>query len=403
MTEVLERAQPSPAIAGRREFGSVRLRGRIWWVRYRVNGKCYEESSGSADRRKAEKLLARREAELGLGQFQAPDVKRTTIADLAQMLRDDYRVNGRRSLRRAENSISHLLDYFGQARAVTITSDRIAAYIRERQEAEVAPATIRNELAALKRMFTLGVRAGKVTQRPHIPAIQVSNARTGFFEQADFAALIAELPDYLRPVVEFAYYTGWRIPSEVLRLTWAQVDFHAGVVRLEPRSTKNDEGRTFPFDALPELVALLQAQRETTTALERVTGRIIPHVFHHDGRPIHYFRRAWRSACRRAAIERTGKLARVVRPDLLERIPHDFRRTAVRNLVRAGVPERVAMQLTGHKTRSVFDRYNIVNERDLRDGVSRLATLHEARTQTPSAEGGQQGDNAAKERSLRVG
>ena len=137
------------------------------------------------------------------------------------------------------------------------------------------------------------------------------------------------------------------------------------MVRLEPRSTKNDEGRTFPFDVLPELAALLRAQREATTALERATGRMIPHVFHRAGQPIRSFRRAWLSACRRAG--------------LIGMIPHDFRRTAVRNLVRAGVPERVAMQLTGHKTRSVFDRYNIVNERDLRDGVTRLAALHAAR------------------------
>jgi hypothetical protein len=123
----------------RREFGTLRLRGRIWWVRYKVNGKPYDESSGSGDRRKAEKLLARREAELGLGQFTAPDVKRTTIIELAQMLRDDYRVNGRRSLRRADTSLDHLLVHFGAvweknpehpdggewkggARAVTVTA-----------------------------------------------------------------------------------------------------------------------------------------------------------------------------------------------------------------------------------------------------------------------------------------
>jgi integrase len=65
-----------------------------------------------------------------------------------------------------------------------------------------------------------------------------------------------------------------------------------------------------------------------------------------------------------------------VRPSLVDRIPHDFRRTAVRNLVRAGVPERVAMQLTGHKTRAIFDRYDIVNERGLTEGVAKLAALH---------------------------
>jgi integrase len=378
----------------RREFGTLRLRGRIWWVRYKVNGKSFDESSGSADVRQAEKLLARREAELGLGAFTAPDVKRTTVVDLAQMLRDDYRVNGRRSLRRAETSLDHLLPYFGAAwqgdpnntdggywaggaRAVTVTADRVTAYVRERQEAGAAPATIRNELAALKRMFTLGLRAGKVAHRPHIPALQVSNARQGFFEADDFAAVHHELPYYLQPVAEFCYLTGWRLHSEVLPLTWAQVDFAAGVVRLEPRTTKNDEGRTFPFDALPALKRLLETRRDRTKALERATGRIISHVFHHDGRPIRYLRRAWLSACKRAAtVTHPNGVKEVVRPELLSRIPHDLRRTAVRNLVRAGVPERVAMQLTGHKTRSVFDRYNIVNERDLRDGVSKLATLH---------------------------
>ena len=395
----LEAATDKVGERERRDFGHIfrRKNSRFLWVRYKVNGKTYEESSGSADRRKAEKLLSRREAELGLGQFTAPDVKRTTVVELAQHFRDDYKVNGRRSLRRADTSLDHLLPFFGAvwqedaqhpdggtwtggARAVTVTADRVTAYIRERQEAKAAPATIRNELAALKRMFTLGLRAGKVGHRPHIPAIQVSNARQGFFEPDDFAAVYAELPEYLQPVAEFCYLTGWRSRSEVLLLTWAQVDFRAGVVRLEPRTTKNDEGRTFPFDALPELKRLLEAQRDRTKALERAAGRIIPHVFHHDGQPIRYMRRAWLSACKRAAtFTHPNGVKEVVRGHLLGRLPHDFRRTAVRNLVRAGVPERVAMQLTGHKTRAVFDRYNIVNERDLRDGVSRLAALHAAR------------------------
>jgi integrase len=94
-----------------------------------------------------------------------------------------------------------------------------------------------------------------------------------------------------------------------------------------------------------------------------------------SGARIRNFYHAWHSACERAAVKRRGAMEVFERPELLGRVPHDFRRTAVRNLVRAGVPERVAMQLTGHKTRAIFDRYNIVNEADLSEGVEKLAAF----------------------------
>src|SRR5437899_6426800 len=144
----------------RREFGTIRRRGAIWWVRYKVDGKTYEESSGSRDRRKAEKRLATREAELGRGIFVTPSLKLTTVDELADMLRDDYRINGRRSLRRVETSLHHLLDFFdGPARVTTVTSDRIAAYVRARRRAKAAAATTHNELAGLKRMVRQGLSA----------------------------------------------------------------------------------------------------------------------------------------------------------------------------------------------------------------------------------------------------
>jgi len=129
---------------------------------------------------------------------------------------------------------------------------------------------------------------------------------------------------------------------------------------------------------LPRLKALLERQRAATDAAERELGAIIPYVFHRNGRPIHDYHEAWHRACRRAAVRTRGALEEVVRPQLLDRVPHDFRRTAVRNLVRAGVPEHIAMKLTGHKTRDIFDRYDIVSERDLAEGVGRLATYLEA-------------------------
>jgi integrase len=146
------------------------------------------------------------------------------------------------------------------------------------------------------------------------------------------------------------------MPSEVQKLHWRQVDLGVGAVRLDPGTTKNDEGREFPFTK--ELRVLLEAQKAKTEALQRERGIICPWVFHRAGKPIKYFRRSWKTACKNAGLP--------------GRIPHDFRRTAVRNLVRAGVPERVAMQMTGHKTRSVFERYNIVSSADLMEAARRL-------------------------------
>jgi integrase len=367
----------STATATRRDFGRIfRKPGtRFYWIRYRVGGKEYVESSHSESIREAEKLLDRKQAELGLGVFVAPDVKRTTFEDLAQMIRDDYTVNRRRTSERLECSLAHLTNAFQGARALTLTADRLTAYARTRGEQGAAPATIRNELNALRRAFRLAKRAGKLANVPEFPRLAAANVRTGFFEPDDFAAVLAELPEPLRAPLTFAYLTGWRVPSEVLQLTWDHVDFTAQVVRLEVGTTKNKEGRTFPFGVLPELKALLERQHAHTQAVQRATGALVPWVFHRNGQRIKDFYAAWHAACHRAAVVRHGTLERVVRPALIGRVPHDFRRSAVRNLVRAGVPEHIAMKLTGHKTRDIFDRYDIVSERDLSDGVARLATF----------------------------
>lgn len=171
----------------------------------------------------------------------------------------------------------------------------------------------------------------------------------------------AHLPAHLQLLATFLYLTGWR-KGEALGLTWDRVDFRAGAVRLQPGTTKNDEGRTFPFAALSPMGNLLRRQQLDTIALERATGRAIPWVFHCNGKPLRDFRGAWRKAC--------------VAAGCAGRIPHDFRRTAVRNLERAGGPRSVAMKLTGHKTEAVYRRYAIVAEADLAAGVAKLAALH---------------------------
>jgi integrase len=203
--------------------------------------------------------------------------------------------------------------------------------------------------------------ASALSAKPSISTPDPHNARSGFFEEADFRTILAELPEPLRPPMEFAYFTGWRIVDEVLALTWAQVDFDAGVVRLEPNTTKSDQGRSFPFSALPDLAALLKRQREHTDTIERRLG-VIAQRLPLERRPIVAYLDGRRAACTRAAVVKRGGLETVIRPGLLSRTPHDFRRTAARNLIRAGVPQHVVMKLCGWKTDSMFRRYAIVPE-----------------------------------------
>lgn len=341
-------------------MGQLRKRGHTWWIRYYRNGRRFEESSRSEKYTDAERLLKIREGKIAEGAPISPAIGRLRFEEATADVVADYRINRKRSIRQLERRITlHLTPFFGGRRMVNLTTADVRAYIARRQAANASNAEINRELAILKRAFRLAMQAGKLLYRPHIPMLEEHNVRTGFFERDEFEAVRSRLREYLRPVVTFAYLTGWRVPSEVLPLQWRQVDLKAGIVRLDPGATKNDEGRTFPFgQVLPTLRDVLEHQRALTEQLERETGQIIPWVFHRRGRCVRDFRNAWGKACEAAGCP--------------GRIPHDFRRTAVRNLVRAGVPERVAMQLTGHKTRAVFDRYNIVSEADLQEGVRKL-------------------------------
>jgi integrase len=182
--------------------------------------------------------------------------------------------------------------------------------------------------------------------------LKEDNIRKGFFEHDDFLALRDALPPYLKGIVTFAYKVGWRV-SEIRGLTWSQVDLNQGIVRLEAGDTKNAEARTVYLDD-----ELKQISRQQYAARKK-QKKIIPYVFpNQEGNgKIGDFRGAWNAACKKAGI---GK-----------RVFHDFRRTAVRNMIRSGIPERVAMMISGHKTRSVFDRYNIVSDSDLKMAAQR--------------------------------
>jgi integrase len=352
-----------------RKTGQKKLMN-TWWIEFHHKGKQVRKASGSTKRSMAIRMLREHLDASTSGKLVVGRGERFRFDDLTELLRRDYRLNKRRSMDRAERAIHHLKSHFGDHRALDISDHELDAYVDQRMTIdEAANASVNYEIAMLRRMYRL---AGKVLggYRPEFPKIRVSNTRKGFFEEPDFCAMLERLNPWMQPPVQFAYLTGWRLRSEVLTLQWPQVDFEAGEVRLEPGTTKNDEGRTFPFAVLPELERLLRAQRERTDALQRATGRIIPWVFHHNGERIREYRGSWDSAIAKAGLP--GK------------IPHDLRRTAVRNLERACVPRSVAMKLVGHKTESIYRRYAIVAKQDLVDGLKRLADYRASLDKAPA-------------------
>src|SRR5271155_5408349 len=331
-----------------RGMGRIFKRGPIYWIAYYHRGKEYRESSESESESAAKKLLKKRIGEVAQGRLHGANQDRLTFDDLAQALLADYQINGRRSLRSARLSISHLRKFFGFDRAVDITTDRIKAYAADRQKAKAANASINRELAALKRMFSLAVEDGRLSHSPYIPTLEEDNARQGFVDHGAFVSLRTHLAEYLQDPIAFLYLSGWRL-GEMKTLEWRDVDLAGKVVHLRPEISKNKDGRLLPLSGeLREIVDRARAKRRPDC----------PFVFHREGEPIGDFRKAWSTACKAAGLH----------PILV----HDLRRTAVRNMVRAGIADRVAMTLSGHKTRSVFDRYNIVSEADLAMAAERL-------------------------------
>lgn len=339
-------------------MGQLRQRGKVWWIRYYRNGKRYEESSKSDKKGAAKKLLRLREGDIEKGIPVSPAMQRWTFDEAATDLQREYVINGRRSADALDRRIRLGLQPFFQGRKLaSITAADVRRYIDERQQAGKSNATINRELSALKRMFSLARKGRRLLADnvPYIELLREDNTRRGFFEHEAFGAVCQRLPGELRPLVTFAYLTGWRLRSEILPLEWRNVDWTGRLVRLDPGTTKNRDGRSFPFTRALE--TLLTAQKAEHDRL-KVKGAICPYVFHRNGARIKGFRRAWLSACNAAGVP--GRLL------------HDFRRTCVRNLERAGVPRSSAMALVGHKTEAIYRRYAIVDAETLRDAAAKL-------------------------------
>lgn len=324
----------------------------VWWIKYHRNGRSFRESTQTTDKRRATRILAQRLAEISTGSFVGPAHERITVAELAEGLFRDYRINGRKTLDDVQTRWQlHLEPFFGSRHVVEVTSDLIARYVDQRQREHAQNATINREMAAFKRMFRIGMYSTppKVLRLPKFPKLAEDNVRKGFLEDAHYEKLVAFCPDaWFRALVEMGRTYGWRI-SELINLKVKQVDLDAHTIRLEPGTTKNKDGREVTMTATVHhlLVQCVEGKSGDNAVFTRL-----------DGKPVKDFRDIWAKATEAAGV-----------PGLLF---HDLRRTAARNLRRAGIAEGVIMKIGGWRTRSVFERYAIVSQSDISDALEKL-------------------------------
>ncbi len=352
--------------------GTVYRRGAIFWIAYWRGGKQYRESAGTEAQ--AKKLLRRRQAEIQSDRFVGPTEERVTIGQLLDALVVHAQTNEDRSIRTMASQIKPVRAFFGDLRAIGLTAAHVERYQKGRLDDEMANGTINREIGILRRSLHLAERQGRLNRVPYIPMLPERNVRQGFFEADEFASVLRHLPNAIADAASFAYKTGWR-KGEVVSLRWEQVDRNAREVRLP--MTKNGRPRSLPLEG--ELWDLIEARWEARDYLTPAgTSALSEFVFHRAGKPLGDFRKAWQAACVTAGVGRylrdgDGKIV-----GYEGKLFHDFRRTAARNLIRSGVSETVAMSITGHLTRSMFDRYNVTSEEDKRDALRKTEARRNA-------------------------
>jgi integrase len=350
-----------------------------WFARFSLHGRQIRETTGTPDETEACRIVLARLDDAGADhsggkKFVGPEQKRIKVQDLLGSLKVDYKLRGKASGARLDSNLKPLEEHFGHFRALELTSMDVDKFIEHAQQygrrkkpgKPAKPASINRSLQLLRQSYKLAIRAGSLTSAPYIRNLpgEKDNARSGFFSDAEVRRVMANLPSHIADFVLFGYLVGWR-KAEIASLLWDSTE--GDIVRLRGQDSKNRESRyvTAETGELAELMARRRAARAFQTPTGEVQSEFI---FHSKGEPIRDFRKSWATACKLAGV--SGRLF------------HDLRRTAVREMIRSGIHESTARKISGHKTQSMLQRYNIQSETDIREAMQ----LRETRIQTQQQE-----------------
>lgn len=342
---------------------------RFWWYDFVFNGQRIQRSSKVENRREARNIEKAAWTQLARGEVgieEKPKVERKTVGELLDGLLANYEQNGKDSKPNL-STLKGARQAFGTKMSDTLTTEQVEHYVEKRLHEGARPATVNRTLEVVRRAYKIAnIEPPKIR---HLS--EKDNVRKGFFSATEFRAVLAHLPSDLKDFVLFGYLTGWRKGS-ITNLRWADVDREAKEINLPGKYVKNGEPLKMAIEGeMTEVMARRWEARAVRTDSETVISAL---VFHRGGEPVREFRKSWATATKQAGCG--GKLF------------HDLRRSAARDLVRAGVPQSVAMTITGHKTASMFTRYNITDDTDVRDAMRRVQSYREAGKQKAVSMGG---------------
>jgi integrase len=326
--------------------GTIYLRGSIWWVKIRVDGRPVYQSSESVKKSDAIALRDKMLAQRHRSEISGGSPGRVLIGELLDdLIKSDVKESTRYIYEKVIEK--NIRPFFGNLKAQRLTTDLMDRYREKRKREGAQDSTVNRELSVMRSAFYKGKKRTppKVTVIPYFPIVQENNVRKGFLSDEQYHSVRDVLPEELKPLFVTGYMTGLRL-GEILAIRWEQVDFESGFITLRADETKNGTAR-----AVPILKGDMERLLRTSKVQRDQSWPNCEAVFSRSGEPIRDFRAMWRKACIAAGV-----------PELNF---HDLRRTAVRNMRRAGVPQVVRMKISGHKTDSMERRYNIVDAEDL--------------------------------------
>jgi integrase len=376
--------------------GRIYLRGKTYWIGICVDGREQRESARTTDAKEAQKFLRRR-----LKQAHAHEVtgeafttqrdRRRKVSELLDDLAAHFKLGGKGSPQNL-STIKRAKEYFDDFRALSVTSKMINEYIQAKLDAGYANASINRTLQMVGQAY----RLAKLPAPRMVRLDESGNVRKGFFEPVQFAAVQSNLSHDLRDFVAFLYATGWR-KGEASSLTWQDVE--SSSIELRAEHSKNGKARSVPLEG--ELAEIIERRRAARQYKQGQLTQLSEFVFHRDGKPIKEFRKAWATACLLGGVGKLhcrkcdeivdaahfcAKCDRKWKREALRyrgRVVHDLRRSGVRDLIRAGVGQAVAMSISGHRTVSMFLRYSISGERDKREALKATQLYRKQQREQP--------------------